>query len=274
MKESQSKNKGELSIEEFFALPKIKRYIEIAHIVSENEPNHIDLVYHFSMGLYLNHCDKEYFKNDIVECLKPVVNLLIEWAKSEKFRKTLLEKIIPGDETVTGTQVPVSVNGLLKFIDNYKAYTGKEIEPPLIPKDIIPIVTEFYQYKKSQFADDKPSGKIKKAKDKSDQNDNKYTLRQVAIAYSFLGGDYLITSHNYLEIVEKYTTSKSNKILQKRINNPSDLTKLSGNKSTDTRTKNDLMGAKRLLSGIDDSKAIKGIDDVINTFLNNYNLKY
>ncbi len=183
MKESQSKNKGELSIEEFFALPKIRGYIEIAHIVSEQEPNHIDLVYHFSMGLFLSHCDKDYFKNDIEECLTPVFNLLIKWVKSEKYRKPLLEEVIPGDETVPGTQVPVSVNGLLKFMNNFKNYTGKELGIPLKSDDIFPIVTEFIQVKKKQFADVKPTGKIKK-KQETNYSDELYALADLILVVS------------------------------------------------------------------------------------------
>lgn len=121
---------------------------------------------------------------------------------------------------------------------------------------------------------DKPTRKGNKPKEKPNKNDNNYTQRQVAIAYSFLPNEYLITPKNYSGILKKHTKTTSSKILQKRINRPSELTKLSENKSTDTKTKEDLMQAKRLLSGMNDSEAIKRIDDVINTFLANYNLKY
>ncbi len=158
MKESQPKKKSKLSSEEFFLIPKIKRIIEIVQIISNGERNQFDLVFNFKIGLFLHYIDPENNKEEIKDCFNPVNKLIVEYFKWDKYQKTLIEKVIPGDETVPGTQVPVSVNGLLKFMDNYKAYTGKEIEFPLIPKDVIPIVTEFIQVKKKQFADDNPAG--------------------------------------------------------------------------------------------------------------------
>ncbi len=105
-----------------------------------------------------------------------------------------------------------------------------------------------------------------------ENKEKRYSQRQVAIAY-FLKG-ILINEDNYLELLEKHTSTKSKKILQKRIYRNSDLTKLSFNKTTDTKHLNDLLEAKELLSGMKDKEALKSLEVITSTFQSNYNIKY
>lgn len=123
-----------------------------------------------------------------------------------------------------------------------------------------------------EFIDDIKPFILKIPKEKKGKNEKKYSQRQVAIAYFIKG--VLINEDNYLELLEKHTSTKSKKILQKRINRTSDLTRLSFNKTTDTKHLNDLFEAKRLLSGMKDKSAVKSLNSIISTFQSNYNIKY
>ncbi len=104
------------------------------------------------------------------------------------------------------------------------------------------------------------------------KTENDYSQRQVAIAYCVLGKP--ITTENYLFILEKYSQTRSKKILQKRTLKISDLSKLSEVKSTDTKNLKDLQEAKRLLSGIKNKEAVKDISRIITAFLTSYNNHY
>ena len=94
------------------------------------------------------------------------------------------------------------------------------------------------------------------------KNVNSYSHKQIAIAYCITGET--ITSENAAEILNKYSETKStDKLLQKRIFKVSDLSKLSENKTTDTKHLNDLRAAKRLLSGKKNKKAVSEISRII-----------
>jgi hypothetical protein len=97
------------------------------------------------------------------------------------------------------------------------------------------------------------------------KNANSYSHKQIAIAYCITGE--AITSENAAEILNKYSETKSvDKLLQKRIYKLSDLSKLSENKTTDTKHLNDLKAAKRLLSGRKNKKAVSEISHIITAF--------
>lgn len=101
---------------------------------------------------------------------------------------------------------------------------------------------------------------------------NKYSQRQVAIAYWAMGK--LIDKDNYQELLKKYTNTISIKILEKRIYKGTDLTNLSENKTTDTKHLNDLLAAKRLLISVKNKKGISEIKPIIKAFQTSYNFKY
>lgn len=100
-----------------------------------------------------------------------------------------------------------------------------------------------------------------------------YSQRQITIAYCVT--NELITTENAAKILSTYSDTKSvEKFLTKRIFRVSDLTKLSGNKTTDTKHLNDLKAAKRLISGRKNKKAITDISRIITAFETAYNNRY
>ena len=103
--------------------------------------------------------------------------------------------------------------------------------------------------------------------------DNNYSQRQIAIAYFVMQTP--ITKDNAEGILKKHSQTKSvPKLLQKRITKASEITNLSENKTTDTKHKQDLTAAKRLISGIKNKKAITDITSFISTFETNYTAKH
>lgn len=102
---------------------------------------------------------------------------------------------------------------------------------------------------------------------------NSYSIKQIAIAYSIM--NILITSENAETILKKHSNFISaSKLLQKRISKVSELSKISENKTVDTKHLKDLQAAKRLMSGMKNTKAINDIDRVITAFTTAYNNKY
>jgi len=91
--------------------------------------------------------------------------------------------------------------------------------------------------------------------------DNSYSQKQIAIAYYVMG--ITITEKNAKGIIEKHSTTKSKKILQKLITKTNQLTVLTNNKTTDTKHLRDLKEAKRLLSGIKMKKSKHDINFII-----------
>jgi hypothetical protein len=105
------------------------------------------------------------------------------------------------------------------------------------------------------------------------KSDKEYSLKEVAIACFAMG--ITLTNDNYKEYVTKYCPNKDGaKIVQKRINRTTDLTNITENKSADSKHLKALMGAKRLLSGIDNRKAIKELDHYIQAFQVNFDNHY
>jgi|GEM_PF-3351610 len=110
--------------------------------------------------------------------------------------------------------------------------------------------------------------------DKNYKKDNyKYAPKEIKIAY-FCLKNKSITKDNYLEILEEYSESRSDKILQKPIYKSNQLTSISENKTADTKHLKALKNAKRLLSGIKNEVALKSINQVISTFEANYKNHY
>ena len=102
--------------------------------------------------------------------------------------------------------------------------------------------------------------------------DNSYSQKQIAIAYYVMG--ITITEKNAKGIIEKHSTTKSKKILQKLITKTNQLTVLTNNKTTDTKHLRDLKEAKRLLSGIKMKKSKHDINFIITAFQTSYDNKY
>ena len=108
---------------------------------------------------------------------------------------------------------------------------------------------------------------------KTQSKNKNFSHRQIAIAYCVL--NIVITSENAKEILQKYSQTRSTaKLLQKRINKASELTKISENKTTDTKYLQDLKEAKRLISGIKNKKANTDIDRIITAFQTAYDNHY
>ena len=100
-----------------------------------------------------------------------------------------------------------------------------------------------------------------------------YSHPQIAIAYCLLG--ISINDENAENILTKHSNLKSwKKLVQKRITKKSDLTKLSRNKTSDTKHKKNLMAAKRLVSGINNKSAMDELDRIIAAFDANFKAEY
>jgi hypothetical protein len=102
----------------------------------------------------------------------------------------------------------------------------------------------------------------------------KYTQKQLAIA-CYLLKIIIITKEEALVLLKKYTKTRSvAKFLQKRVIHSSELTCLKGNKTADTKHRNDLLAAKRLVSGEKDQKAKDEINQIITAFQTSYDSEY
>lgn len=103
-----------------------------------------------------------------------------------------------------------------------------------------------------------------------DDPEKNYSLTAIAIAYCVM--DITISSQNAAGILLKHSQHRSsNKLLQKRVNRKGDLLLTSENKSTDTKHKNALEEAQRLLSGMKMKKEVEAITLIINEFKANRN---
>ncbi|MFT5213417.1 MAG: hypothetical protein ACI9WV_001139 [Patiriisocius sp.] len=146
-----------------------------------------------------------------------------------------------------------------------------EIQLELYFKKIIAFIERFTEeHRKLELNQSKTLSILDKQTKKGAKNN--YSQKQVAIAYFFL--DIPINEGTYLEIITKYTTTTSNKILQKLITKNSQLTTVTGNKTSDTKHKTDLIKVKGLLSGIKNEKALDDLNEVITTFQDNYDKYY
>jgi hypothetical protein len=106
---------------------------------------------------------------------------------------------------------------------------------------------------------------ISKSKSKFDKKN--FSLKQIAIAYCIMG--IPIDKFNAGSILKKYSNFVSiPKLLQKRVYKVSDLTKISENKSKDTKHLHDLKSVKRLLDGINFKHPKLDIDHIISEFEN------
>jgi hypothetical protein len=134
--------------------------------------------------------------------------------------------------------------------------------------EIIDMVHKFASARREMWL--KPLNKSKKI---SQHNINNYSHKQIATAYMVM--DKQITPENVSQILKQHSALKSTqKLLQKRITNVAELTKLSGNKSADTKHLKDLQAAKRLISSIKNKKAILAINQIITVFSTSYNNNY
>jgi len=117
------------------------------------------------------------------------------------------------------------------------------------------------------------NSKIKTEQLKRSPKINSYSIKQIAIAYSIM--NILITSENAETILKEHSKfTSASKLLQKRINKVSELSKISENKTADTKHLKDLQAAKRLMSGMKNKNAINDIDRVIAAFTTAYKNKY
>jgi hypothetical protein len=94
------------------------------------------------------------------------------------------------------------------------------------------------------------------------KNDKPYSQRQVAIAYYVL--DIPLTKESAEIALSTYTKTNSlQKFLTKQIRNIKHLTSPDGNPTTLTKHLNDLLAAKRLISGLENEEAEKKINHII-----------
>lgn len=114
---------------------------------------------------------------------------------------------------------------------------------------------------------------FKPKKKPNSKSKEKFNQTQIAIAYFFRKGK-AITTDNYSEILEKHSTTFSDKILQKRIKTVLELTEIKANKTASTKHLKNMEAAKRLLMVVKDENAIKDLNSVLSTFISNYNSFY
>ncbi|AXT56219.1 hypothetical protein J8L88_12540 [Aquimarina sp. MMG015] len=172
----------------------------------------------------------------------------------------------------------------LEIINNsLDALSDQEMENKVLQQEdenYIELQKEFFEQKQGVYEKklliEKEKSNLnqisKKVKKTKQSKNNNFSQKQIAIAYFIKG--IVITSDNYLEILRKHSSTKSEKILQKRIYKPNELTRLSQNKTTDSKHLKDLQEAKRLLNNLKDTKAVNDLEAVISTFTSNYNANY
>jgi hypothetical protein len=99
-----------------------------------------------------------------------------------------------------------------------------------------------------------------------------YSQRQICIAYCIM--NIHITKENAKKILKEHSATTSiDKLLQKRILNENELTKLTGNKTSDSKHFLDLKKAMRLVSGMKKYEAVIKIKEIIQTFEKKYKLQ-
>lgn len=126
--------------------------------------------------------------------------------------------------------------------------------------------------------DSKLETQKKKAIDPKGKNKVKlYSHRQIAIACWAMR--VLLKKDNAPKILKKYSTNKSvAKLLREQINSPSTLTKLTHNKTSDTKHLKSLIAAKELINGTrvvqNKQEAITKITRIITAFQTSYESEY
>lgn len=104
--------------------------------------------------------------------------------------------------------------------------------------------------------------------------DNNYSPKEINIAYLLLSNES-VTAENAAEILRTYSQTKSvAKFLAERISQKSELTRVKGDKTADTKHFNSLKRAEQLLSGKKDNYALSEIRRIITAFETNYKNKY
>jgi hypothetical protein len=218
----------------------------------------------------------------------------------ERFESELQEKVRVKKDILISA-ITDSINGTIEFDE--KANVGSKediikcaiIEAATLNEsnfhvDLHPVKYGFYPYNmsyqevlflKNALLKAKELKSINNAQIKDVKNNPKnkikeninFSHKQIAIAYHVMG--IQITPKNAHEILKKYPNIKSvATLLRKRVYRTSDLTKISQNKSTDTKHLDDLKAAKRLVSGKNIKKAETDINRIITAFETAYEKQY
>ena len=147
----------------------------------------------------------------------------------------------------------------LNFLNNLHDKVKKNYEMQFRP------LVKFF---KSKLQDSVMPNKKKKQSPQTN-----YTHKEVAIACFFMKVN--ITSENADKILREYSKNRSSgKFLQEKILKPSELTKLSMNKTADTKHLKRLENAKRLISSKKNKQALNDIDPIITAFQTAYDSYY
>ena len=104
------------------------------------------------------------------------------------------------------------------------------------------------------------------------KDDKCFSQKQIGIAYCVM--NIVIDTKNCNDILSKHSSTKSAKLLQKRLTNTRDLVKLSENKSADKKHLNDLIAAERLVSGMKNEWKNKNADTEIATIIADFKASY
>jgi hypothetical protein len=194
------------------------------------------------------------------------------------------------DGLFTGDEILIDLNGKISIVE-FKAIMQELVSKNLILEHDVNFegtVLNIIQYslslkglslceealaQKEKKTEPQISGIIQENTSKNQAENNKFSQRQIAIAYCIL--NIPITTENAENILSKYSETKCvGKLLTKRVYKIGDLTKLSSNKTTDTKHLNDLKAAKRLISGRKNKNAITDISRIITAFETAYNSHY
>ncbi len=251
----------------YFKKEEVFSFIILCVIVYKNNPDRVRIVADFLSGLIMSeyatiHADKT-IAIEASLLIKPTRDAVNKYFRSEEYRRTLIGLEVSGEVTIQinkETSVRITTEELLSHAVRTDALLKTR-------EDILALEANWIMHMKNRYRED-VKGKAKRV-----LTETSYSQRQIAIAYCIL--NIPITSENAALILEKHSQTRSaEKLLQKRILRLSKLNKLSGNKTTDSKNIRDLLAAKRLLHGMNNTKAIEEINTIIKEFDQEFKLKY
>ena len=234
-------------------------------------------LYDFLNSRFLAMVNNESFENTV----------LVYWHQYEdyilKFKHTLINEPIIIDEFNNIIGQAKKVKERLQSVEDGYETSVKELKKmhllAIRDKRKVPVLIEINTKEKNRFLRYKVAvagliqkvvelkhhlQKIKTVNSNNPDDPKGYSLRQVCIAYHFMGG---INEENAAKLLKTHTRYESvAKLLAKRVKKPSDLTQLSENKTADKKKLKDLQAAKRLMSGKKNKEALKHITHAITQF--------
>jgi hypothetical protein len=216
-------------------------------------------------------CEKEFITDEKDLCTNCPIKPVVKTQKDDLVKKFNTLKEVEGAKTLS-SYLEGRITECRKKIEDKFNFESRERQNPQTKfrPNRISVVLSFKEYIKfySQQLELLNKKSSLKNRDKVIDTDKSYSHKQITIAYYLMG--IQIDASNANEILKEHSELRSTgKLLQKRVTNNSELSKLTGNKSADTKHLKDLEAAERLVSGKNNKTALSSIKAIITAFKSN-----